>query len=328
MVVSCYFNAISLANQLEFASAQVCNNQSTPRSVCMSAERFPVPLKPNGGCHSIDLTLDEDDIDIDQRCYKKTRICRPSGLIPKLGLQKVPAEVRELLGDAFLGSEDLSISSSPRTVSFIPLTDDNLSWMVLIKKFLVPDKTHFEELWTQHPPNLGKAFLYGKEVMFHRYQQAYGADYAFSGQVATALPLTESGAPQVFHAKKALDHCLHQSGPGLRHRNYGACLVNWYDGGRHSIGAHSDDERGLVKGVPIFILSWGETRLFRQAPKSLSGGKKLDIEVCDGDLLIMGGTCQQTHKHSVPACVARKGGRISLTFRCFVSQQLAADRNA
>ena len=26
-------------------------------------------------------------------------------------------------------------------------------------------------------------------------------------------------------------------------------LVNWYDGGQHSIGAHSDDEKGLTQGL-------------------------------------------------------------------------------
>ena len=36
--------------------------------------------------------------------------------------------------------------------------------------------------------------------------------------------------------------------------------MNWYDGGRHSIGYHSDDEKGLVPGAPIFAVSWGAQR--------------------------------------------------------------------
>ena len=36
--------------------------------------------------------------------------------------------------------------------------------------------------------------------------------------------------------------------------------MNWYDGGQHSIGAHSDDERGLVPNAPIFAVSWGSHR--------------------------------------------------------------------
>ena len=43
-------------------------------------------------------------------------------------------------------------------------------------------------------------------------------------------------------------------------------LVNWYDGGKHSMGFHSDDERGLVAAAPIFAISWGCTRRSPQGP--------------------------------------------------------------
>ncbi|CAK0846053.1 unnamed protein product, partial [Prorocentrum cordatum] len=153
----------------------------------------------------------------------------------------------------------------------------------------------FEALWRRHPPALGTARLFGREVTMHRYQQAFGADYAFSGQLAQAAPLTEDAAPEVFFVKEELRRMLSASGSPLREWRYEACLVNWYDGGG-SIGAHADDEHGLVPGSPIFAVSWGETRTFRVTPRLRGAGAKVDLELGDGDVVVMGGACQRTHK--------------------------------
>lgn len=227
----------------------------------------------------------------------------------------VPAEaaphfVRELLGPA--------LSASAR---FAALTADGRSWLWLARGLLPPGPERFEALWQRHPPELGKGQLFGKPVTFHRYQQAFGADYAFAGQLAKAAPLTDASAAEVFFVKERLRAWLDESGPGLRAHKYSACLVNWYDGGAQSIGAHSDHERGLVPGAPIFALSWGASRRFVLTPRKADDGRKLEVEVRDGDLIVMGGHCQRTHKHAVPPAAKCKGRRISLTFRCFHSQQ-------
>lgn len=47
-------------------------------------------------------------------------------------------------------------------------------------------------------------------------------------------------------------------------------LVNWYDGGRHSIGYHSDNEKGLVPGAPIFAVSWGARRPLNESFSTFS----------------------------------------------------------
>lgn len=44
---------------------------------------------------------------------------------------------------------------------------------------------------------------------------------------------------------------------------------------------------------------------------------KLDLEVGDGDLVVMGGDCQKTHKHEVPKTNQLVGRRINATFRTF-----------
>ncbi|CAJ1402410.1 unnamed protein product [Effrenium voratum] len=218
---------------------------------------------------------------------------------------ELPAKVKDVMGanEAFCASLDASADS----------------WVLLLRKWL-PSGELFERLWNRHPPDLGKGKLFGKEVTFHRYQQSFGADYAFSGQTAHAHPLTRQDAPEVWHVLQQLQKLLALA-PPLKDRNYGACLVNWYDGGKHSMGFHSDDERGLVAAAPIFAISWGCTRTFRLAPKKAGDGHKVDVEVHDGDLIVMGGACQRSHKHAIPASAKTHGRRISLTFRCFQSQQ-------
>lgn len=233
-----------------------------------------------------------------------------------------PLALQELLGPAL--SRASADSSSAGCAFYSPLNEDGSSWLWLVRGMLPPGKVRFEALWSRHPPYLSKGNLFGKEVTFHRYQQAFGIDYAFSGQLARAAPLSQDEAPEVFFVKETLRHAIAQSGPQMRGLRYEACLANWYDGGGHWIGAHADDERDLVKGAPIFALSWGEERIFRVTPKQGSVGSRAEVELFDGDLVIMGGTCQRTHKHEVPKTAKRQGRRISLTFRCFEAQQIDA----
>jgi len=92
---------------------------------------------------------------------------------------------------------------------------------------------------------------------------------------------------------------------------YNGCLQNWYLP-EHSIGLHADDQRAMKPVIPIFSLSWGGPRrfLFRAKSAYLSGtaqpspitatAAKVELLLRDGDLLVMGGTCQKTHKHEVP----------------------------
>ena len=121
-------------------------------------------------------------------------------------------------------------------------------------------------------------------------------------------------------------------------------LVNWY---AHDmkIGAHCDDESSLVQRSPVVSLSWGHTRTFALLPVAASSSSsssssasssssssvvrrdKVVLELGDGDLVIMGGATQTTHKHEIRAMRAKelaaygqtpfKGRRINLTFRLF-----------
>lgn len=47
----------------------------------------------------------------------------------------------------------------------------------------------FEELWNLHPEEYHEIKIHGRPVKTPRWQQAYGADYHYTGRVNKALPV-------------------------------------------------------------------------------------------------------------------------------------------
>ena len=81
-----------------------------------------------------------------------------------------------------------------------------------------------------------RILIHGRWVAIPRWQQAYGADYHFSGQTNKAMPVPPILAPLQAWAQDAIDPRIN----GL--------LVNWYDADlKHYIGAH---ERQHEDDVP------------------------------------------------------------------------------
>lgn len=114
-------------------------------------------------------------------------------------------------------------------------------------------------------------------------------------------------------------------------------LLNFYDADQsHYVGLHSDDDSALVAGTPIFSLSWGQSRRFRLAPREKGQGRTVMLHLAHGDLVVMGGACQKTHKHEIikPDKFERAGGgqfgtrRMNATFRFFKPEQQAAHSSA
>lgn len=114
--------------------------------------------------------------------------------------------------------------------------------------------------------------------------------------------------------KKLLAWCQEKQ-PSLN-----GALINWYADGAHSISPHSDDESTLVPGSSIYSFSFGAEREFVLEPKSKDNKsmKKEKIVMKNNTLLVMGGKCQKTHKHSVPKDKECKRPRINVTFRSFI----------
>lgn len=207
-----------------------------------------------------------------------------------------------------MNNEAATIATKLKGAHYTPLTSHEESWIIVAKAWLPSTKEKFDEMWEFSRPKERRALkVYGRHCREKRYSLSWGARYQYSGQIADGVRIP----PDSFVAQ-LMEQCR-------AFAPLNGCLQNWYEP-EDTIGLHADDERALVPGSPIVALSWGATRRFLIKP--IKGGRRLDLELEDGDLLIMGGTMQQTHKHEIP--VRRKtkdkyepGRRISWTFRNF-----------
>ena len=97
---------------------------------------------------------------------------------------------------------------------------------------------------------------------------------------------------------------------------YGVLLdrisCNLYRDGRDSVAWHGDRVARNRPEATVASLSLGEARTFRIRPKG--GGPSIGWPAGGGDLIVMGGSCQRTHDHSIPK-VAKAGPRIAVMFR-------------
>jgi alkylated DNA repair dioxygenase AlkB len=94
---------------------------------------------------------------------------------------------------------------------------------------------------------------------------------------------------------------------------FNGILVNYYQDGNNTIGAHSDEERNLDK-IGVISVSFGATRIFRIKNKK-TGEKVKDIPMIQGELLHMGGDFQKEFTHEIPTEKSVKKERYSFTFR-------------
>jgi alkylated DNA repair dioxygenase AlkB len=101
---------------------------------------------------------------------------------------------------------------------------------------------------------------------------------------------------------------------GRRYRvRFGAVALNYYRDGRDSVAAHTDRELRHVHDTLVAILTFGAERPFLLRP--VGGGRSVDLRPASGDLLVMGGTCQETFDHAVPKVARGAGSRISASVR-------------
>ena len=165
----------------------------------------------------------------------------------------------------------------------------------------------FNEIWNIHPDSFNKIKMYEKDVYIPRWQQAYGKDYYFSNQVSQALPV-----PEILEQYLTWSKSLNQ--------NFNGLLLNWYDSDlKHYIGRHKDSESSLILNSQILTISLGAKRIFRlrhSATKMLK-----DIEVNNGDVLIIPWNTNKKVTHEVPYLVKYPGKRISITIRAFSEEK-------
>jgi|MDSZ01.1.fsa_nt_gb alkylated DNA repair dioxygenase AlkB len=197
------------------------------------------------------------------------------------------------------------------------LVQDGSSWVVIVRRYHPSDQTSFDELWKLRPDDPPYGTIMGRRVPFPRRTRAFGSDYAFSGQTADASPI---------EALPALARSYRTKTSIIKLHKLNGVLLNWYDASEGDyIGPHADDEGQLIRGEPILSITWTSPathfRRFRLLPKKKED-VSLTLDLYDGDLVVMGGRCQTTHKHEIMKSRKRQrdecvGRRINQTDRAF-----------
>ena len=85
-----------------------------------------------------------------------------------------------------------------------------------------------------------------------------------------------------------------------------------YRDGKDSVAFHGDTTARDRPEALVTTVSLGCRRRFLLKPAA--GGESITFALGEGDLLVMGGSCQRTWRHAIPK-VAAAGPRISIMFR-------------
>jgi len=104
---------------------------------------------------------------------------------------------------------------------------------------------------------------------------------------------------------------------GLLSRHYGvgydSLWLNLYRDGRDSTGWHRDRFSCRRPDCVVPVLTLGATRRFLLRPRN--GGPSIALSPRSGDLIVMGGRCQEDWFHGVPKAPAVFEPRISVNFQ-------------
>jgi alkylated DNA repair dioxygenase AlkB len=170
------------------------------------------------------------------------------------------------------------------------------------------DEEKFEKIWSLKPEEKPKIIMFGKLIEVPRYYNNFGVDYNFSGVNIDSIKI-----PEIL--EEYIDYCKELEDDKNKDNFNWGILINWYINGENYIGYHSDDEEEIVNKSNIYCFSLGDERDFCLKCKK-TGKVDLKIKLRNNSLIIMCGTCQKSHKHSIPK--RKKGNRrISITIRKF-----------
>lgn len=190
-----------------------------------------------------------------------------------------------------------------------PLDEAHVCYTGRVPESLLLSESGKKALWEMHPADYPKIWIHGREIPIPRWQQAYGADYRFSGQVSKALPVPKLLRPLLEWVRETIDS-----------RSNGL-LLNGYDAEKHHyIGAHRDKTADLWPESPIVMVSFGAPRTMRL--RRYKGKDRHDFVVSNGTLCILPLDTNQAWTHEV---LHRKGDRalrISVTIRAFKTAEV------
>lgn len=167
--------------------------------------------------------------------------------------------------------------------------------------YYYPGDFDFEAVWNL-PKAPGKVTVFGKTYDTPRFQQSYLRGYTFSGNEHPGKPVPEE-------LKDVWEWAQTQG-------TYNQLFVNWYEHGKHCIGAHRDDEKDLVKGSDIMSLSFGATRTFRIRDFATKKIVK-DLDLTNGTVIKMNHPFNRDFTHEITKTSKPVGPRINITCRNF-----------
>lgn len=192
-----------------------------------------------------------------------------------------------------------------RALSFTGLRRDQLDgscWLDVVSGW-VPDHAALFDWLLEHAP------------WRQRTRRMWDADVLEPRLVAaweTGAPLPEPVAELV----RPLDQRY-----GVR---FDSCLVNLYRDGQDAVAWHGDTVRKRMRDPLVATVSLGARRPFLLRPVAggpVAGGPEAGGPVArryrpgEGDLLVMGGSCQHDWVHTVPRDPTASGARMSVTLR-------------
>lgn len=149
--------------------------------------------------------------------------------------------------------------------------------------------------------------MFGKRLTTTRMVAWYGDEpyrYTYSGMTKQALLWT--------HELRELKALVEK----LSGDTFNSCLLNLYHDGNEGMSWHSDDEKMIRKDSTIASVSFGAERKFSFKHKQT--GETISLNLENGSLLLMKGTCQTHWLHALPKTKKITTPRINLTFRTIV----------
>lgn len=95
---------------------------------------------------------------------------------------------------------------------------------------------------------------------------------------------------------------------------FDSCLVNLYRDGSDAVAWHADTVRKRLRDPLVATVSLGARRSFLLRPAA-GGPVTRRYAPGEGDLVVMGGSCQHDWHHTVPRERSASGARMSITLR-------------
>ena len=201
-----------------------------------------------------------------------------------------PVMSGQLQRGLFTGTREVAIDRTFRSAMRTVL--DATSWVELICDWLSGSEQLFDELLDQVPWQQHHRVLYRQRFLEPRLTAEYRDIRSVPHPTLVAAAAALSAHYRV---------------------RYDGVWMNLYRDGRDSTGWHRDRFSCRVPECIVPVLTLGTTRRFLIKPRG--GGASVSFTPRSGDLLVMGGRCQQNWLHGVRKEIGTGGARISVNFQ-------------